>query len=67
MRVDFDTRNMACWTDDLGEEGSMIAGAGSDMDDVLSAREPELIKQAGPKTGLPIIQSLLLIDGDQNS
>src|ERR1700758_2859729 len=66
MRVDFDTRNLAFWTDDLGEEGGIVAGAGSDMDDVLSAREPELIKQAGPKTGLPVIQSLLLVDGDQN-
>jgi hypothetical protein len=44
MSVDFDTRNLACWTDDFSEEGSIIAGAGSDVDHVLSAREPKLIK-----------------------
>src|SRR4029077_1327983 len=66
MRVDFDTNNVACPTNDFGEDGGIVAGAGPNMDNMLATSEPELIKQTGPKARLTIVETSLFVDRDQN-
>jgi hypothetical protein len=52
--------------DDLGEDGAVIAGAGSDMHDMGATVQFELVVHSSPKTGLPIVEPAPLVDPDQH-
>ncbi len=54
------------WTDQLGEDGAVVSSAGADMDHALAGSEFEVVVEAGPKAGLPIVKSAPFVDGDEH-
>ena len=52
--------------DDLGEDPAVIAGAGTDMDDMVATAQFELVIHTCPKAGLPVVEPPLLVDRDQH-
>lgn len=64
--IDFDRRDVARGADDLGQDGAVVAGAGPDVDDMVSARQAELVVQGGPQAGLPVVEPAPFVDCHQD-
>src|SRR5215471_8071422 len=59
-RVDLDRGDPAGAADDLGKDGAVVAGPGTDMDDMGAIARAETVIHASPEGWLPVVEPLLI-------
>lgn len=64
-RVDFDGDDAATRADKLAENGCVIAGATTKMNDVIAGMNVEQAQMKCPKAGLTIVQTLGRVENDK--
>src|ERR1700736_5897757 len=56
-RGDLGRGNPSGGADNFGEDGTVVAGAGPDMDDMVATAQFELVVHTSPKAGLPVVEA----------
>src|SRR5688572_12246213 len=63
--VSYSIATTAVWSGQMGQDGRVVAGAGSDMDDALTFSRPSVSDQGRVEGGLPVVDPTTDIDRER--